>query len=154
MHVFGRKSPVHAAVWSLIVVIAATSGCDEKGPLLHEVAGVVRLDGVPLTNGSVSLRPDGNASNFEQPTGSISRDGAFRVYTHSRPGAPPGRYRVVVFSSETSPESKAAHPGLPKSAVPAQYCDPAKTPLTAEVIDSPEPGRYDLELVRDAKPSR
>lgn len=136
------------------VLLAACSGCREQGPLLHEVAGVVRLEGAALNNGSVSLRPDGNASNFEQPTGSISTEGAFLVYTRGRPGAPPGRYRVVVFSSEVPTGGTAAHPGLPKSAIPARYGDPSKTPLSVEVIDSPEPGRYDLELVRDAIPAR
>jgi hypothetical protein len=143
------QSPLLWIVWAGLVGGAAIGGCGEPGPDLHEVEGVARLEGSPLTDGSVSLRPDGTGGTFEQPTGSISPDGSFRVYTRGRPGAPPGRYRVVVFSNEPPSGATAAHPGMPRSVVPLRYNDPVKTPLLVEVIEAPEPGRYNLELVRD-----
>jgi hypothetical protein len=39
-------------------------------------------------------------------------------------------------------------PGRLKSLIPAKYADEKETPLRIEVIEGPEPGRYDLKLTR------
>lgn len=139
------------------LILHCGQGCSKpSGPELCPIEGQVWLDGQPLVSGSVSFRAEsrgsgggGNSSDeagWHQPTGSISPEGKYRVYTQGRWGAPPGRYRVVVFSTEST-AGTAAHPGLPRSVIPARYNDPRQSPLAVEVEPSPEPGRYDLRLV-------
>ncbi len=123
------------------------AGCADDGPKLVPVAGRVTLDGQPLSNGSVTLRPEAGDSNWEQPTGSIDADGKYVVYTQRKPGAPPGKYRVVIFATAaTKDASGAAHPGLPKSIVPAIFSDPKQTPLEI-VVDPARKPPFDWELV-------
>lgn len=126
------------------------SGCrGETGPRLFPVAGRVTLAGEPLATGAVTLRPESTRDGWEQPTGSIDEDGRYRVFTRERPGAPAGRYLVVVFSTApTRDKDGAAHPGLPASQIPVRYSDPAQTPLRITVGDSTGPA-FDLELNRD-----
>jgi len=130
-----------------IALSLALSGCSDSGPRLVAVAGRVTLDGQPLATGSVTLRPDAAEGNWEQPTGSIEADGKYTIYTQRRPGAPPGKYRVVVFATAPTKDAKgAAHPGLPTSIVPEIFSDPARTPLEIEV-DPVKKAAFDLELL-------
>jgi hypothetical protein len=60
-----------------------------------------------------------------------------------RKGAPAGWYKVVVYAVDDP------QPGKPnKYLVNKEYADVTTTPLRIEVIESPEPGRYDLQLRR------
>ncbi|HET6425818.1 MAG TPA: hypothetical protein VFG20_19160 [Planctomycetaceae bacterium] len=142
-------------MFSRIVVVSLVlflSGCSDSGPQLAPVVGHVTLDGKPLPRGSISLRPESTKDGWEQPTGSIDADGKYAVYTQGRPGAPPGRYRVIIFATEATHDANgAAHPGLPTSIVPAIYNDPERTPLKIEAtLQSRAP--FDLELSgHDAK---
>ncbi len=131
------------------MLLGLLSGCGNSGPKLVPVSGRITIDGQPLPRGSISLRAE---STWDQPTGSIDADGKYVVYTKGRAGAPPGRYRVVVFATEAAHDAEGkAHPGLPVSIVPALYNDPATTPLKIDVtLQSRAP--FDLELSRhDAK---
>lgn len=132
-----------------LMLLALLSGCGDTGPKLVPVSGRITLDGKPLPRGAVSLRTD---EHWEQPAGSIDADGRYVIYTQGRAGAPPGRYRVVVFATEAAHDAEGkAHPGLPVSIVPALYNDPSQTLLKIEVtLSSRAP--FDLELSRhDAK---
>jgi hypothetical protein len=119
-------------------------------PQLAPVRGVIFFDGMPLDHGSITLRPDGPRGSWEHPTGMIGPDGVYTVYTGAKPGAPPGMYRVVVFVTEQADADDAAHPGMPKSIIPARYNDPELTPLRLDVMTSAPAGAYRLELVSDA----
>lgn len=133
----------------MISVAGILVGCGAAAdPKLVSVAGRITFDGKPLPRGSVTLRPESTKDNWEQPTGSIDADGKYVVYTQGKPGAPPGRYRVVVFATEAARDADGkAHPGLPTSIVPAIYNDPVTTPLKIEVtLQSRAP--FDLELPR------
>ncbi len=86
-------------VWS-VALIVFLSGCGaDTGLKLVPVSGTVRLDGQPLPRGSITLRPESTKDGWEQPTGSIEADGTYVIYTQGRAGAPPGRYRVVIFAT-------------------------------------------------------
>jgi hypothetical protein len=114
---------------------------------LVPVRGRILLDGRPVTRGSVSLRPDDGAKSWDQPTGMIGTNGEYVVYTNGREGAPPGKYRVVVFVTETAENSgAAAHPGLPRSLVPERYNDPLRTPFRMNVTPHLSPDAYNLEV--------
>ncbi len=105
---------------------------------------------MPLGHGSLTLRPDGPDKSWEHPTGMIGPDGVYTVYTGGKPGAHPGMYRVVVFVTEETDSNDPAHPGMPKSIIPARYNDPELTPLRLDVMASALAGAYRLELVSDA----
>jgi hypothetical protein len=99
--------------------------------------------------GTVSFRPDTAAGNPSRhhPTGPIDADGWFEVYTVGRKGAPPGRYKVLVFADANAPTSgAAAHPLPPRWLVPDKYTREATTTLAVEVVANAAPDHYQLEL--------
>jgi len=132
---------------------AGSVGCERRaGETLLPVTGRITFDGQPLTGGSLSLRPDGGNTNWQQPTGMIDANGRFVVYTNSQAGAPPGTYRIVAFVTETTKtETGAARPGLPRSLIPPRYNDPQQTPLRLTVVAQPTADAYNLELTSSDK---
>jgi len=135
-----------------LLSVLALSGCREEVSGLTAVRGRVTLDGQPLLSGSVSLRPEDGMAAWERPTGMIDAQGNFVIYTQQREGAPPGKYRVIVFATEAVTAADGSpHPGLPRSLIPARYNDPAKSPLHIEVPSSANSGTFDLELMTREK---
>ena len=59
-----------------------------------------------------------------------------------RKGAPPGWYKVVVTAYDNP------RPGNLKPLISMKYQDAKTTPLEKEVVENPEPGRYDFNLTR------
>jgi hypothetical protein len=121
-------------------------GCSEKGqqgPALVPVSGVVKMNGKPLTTGgSVSYR---DSTGLVQPGGSIEADGTYKVFLDKREGAPPGRYRVLVFASVPRANT-AGHGGLPRLIIDEKFMRPDMTPLSVEVKSDNPPGTYDLAV--------
>jgi hypothetical protein len=96
----------------------------------------------------VSFRPDaarGNASGHH-PTGEIV-NGTFELYTARQKGAPPGWYKVLVFSDENSTQG-GLRPVMPRWATHAKYTSEQTTDLFVEVVEKPAPEAYDLHLSR------
>ncbi len=123
------------------------SGCQSEanGPPLIPVRGIVTLQGKPLHSGSVSFRDE---TNLIQPTGGIQPDGTYELFNGKRAGAPAGRYRVVVFATESIAESQGGHGGLPKLVIDRKYTDPRTTPLSVEVKPDAEPDAYNLTVTK------
>lgn len=124
------------------------AGC--SGPVketLYPVVGVVKVGERPLATGTVSLRPDRGGGNaiWHNPTGEIDREGRYELFTTGRPGAPPGKYKVVVFATEEV-DVPGAHPGMPKSIINTKYNSEQTSPLAYEVVAAPADGTYDLQL--------
>lgn len=121
-------------------------GCSSKpsGPELIPVHGKITLDGKPLTSGgSVSFR---DPSGLIQPSGAIVADGTYTLFLAPRQeGAPAGKYKVVVFASE-SREEAAKHNRLPLLTINRKYLDPKTTPLAVEVKKDAAPGAYDFAV--------
>jgi hypothetical protein len=75
--------------------------------------------------------------------GRIGPDGRYELTTNgvtkseTGKGAPLGWYKVTLLTTL---------PGAPDITVNPKYTDPAKTPLSIEVVANPEPGHYDLKL--------
>lgn len=132
--------------------LLATMGCRQPPQeVFYPVRGKITLDGQPLPRGSVTLRSESQPAGH-QPTGLIGPPGEFVVYTSRRAGAPPGSYRVVVFATEAAAGAAGtAHPGLPKSLIPARYNRPEQTPLRLEVAAAPAATSYTLELTSHEK---
>jgi hypothetical protein len=129
-----------------VVLVCAflASGCGKGSAKLTPVAGKVTLNGQPVTAGQVSLftlEKEGKAAGLM--TGKIDSSGGYQIVTDNRDGAPLGKYRVTV-----TPSMMPAAPGEkgPMGTIPQKYMDTQKSPLSFEVVENPEPGRYDLKL--------
>jgi len=135
--------PRRAAV---LVATVALFGCsDSSGPRLVQVKGKVYLGDQPLTRGSVSFRPQvQGGSPGPEPYGTIEKDGTYTIYTNQKPGAPVGKYFVLVVATEEAEQTGATV--TPKSLIDPKYADPDSKLLPVEVVENATPGQYDLKL--------
>ena len=134
-----------AAVLAVALVVNA-AGCKDEGERLAPVGGVLTVQAKPVPNGTVTFYPDaakGNATQH-QPCGVVAADGRFELFVPGgRKGAPPGWYKVVVYAVDDP------QPGKPNRYwVNTKYATPSATLLSVEVVENPEPGRYDRQLDR------
>ena len=138
---------VMSAAMAAALLTAMAVGCGSKPQSLQiPVSGKVTIDGKPATEGGVSYRDEQTGMN--QPAGKIAADGTYTLTHAHRDGAPPGRYRVVVFVTESPKSATGEIIGLPKVVVNNKFTNPATTPLTVEVTQDGPPGQYDLAVTR------
>jgi hypothetical protein len=114
----------------------ALAGC---GPRLVEVSGKATVGGKPLTKAGVFFAPDKDNPSKEIARGWPDENGVYHVQTGGSKGCPTGWYKVFVIV-ETKRGSSAPSP------VHAKYLDPAKSPLSIEVVANPKPGAYDFNF--------
>ena len=135
-----------AAISLAAAIVLVLAGCGESGPRLVPVKGTVSVGGKTLTRGSVSLRPDKtrDEKGTAEPAGNIEADGTYTLYTNGKPGAPLGKYVVLVAATEDiDPNNPSA---APKSLIPAKYSSQDTVQFQIEVVESPAPGAYDIKL--------
>ena len=144
------------------------TGCD-SGPKLVPVTGTVTLDGKPLAHKSLMFMPEegtpGNGGGANtQKDGTYSLIASIPGGLTDEAGAPPGRYKVIVFEptipitedlevqgDDPSVLTPAISPdfGQRKREIPAIYAKQETTPLTIEVPESG--GTVDLKLTSSGK---
>lgn len=73
----------------LLVAVSLSLGCN-RGPYLYKVSGEVTCDGVPLTDGEISLVPEEIG---------VAADGASIINGHFDLLAKPGKKKVVIRAS-------------------------------------------------------
>jgi hypothetical protein len=128
-----------------------TSGIGNTVP----VSGRITLDGQPLTSPTtvVLFKPEVSRRDTKtlEPIGTVDAHGNYTLFTGSKKGAPPGRYKVIVTATEVHGDGGVQgppnHRPRPKSLVPAQYGQATTTPFAIEVVENPAPGVYDLVLI-------
>jgi hypothetical protein len=133
---------IRAILWSCALVILAGCGKSEPplGPLVP-VQGKIKLDnGTPLPDGVVRFTPLDRDPN-PASAGDIGADGSYTLSTRGKPGAPEGKYRVVL----TRGQDRAAW-----SRVPNKYSSEKKSPLEVEVVENKPQGGYDLKVQSQA----
>jgi hypothetical protein len=134
---------------AIVALLGVAAGCGKKAGEFVPVSGKVTLDGKPLTVGAISFRPDaarGNAS-MHIPSGDIDPQGNYKLVTVGKDGAPLGWYKVLVFADANSLDgSNRASPLPPKWLMNAKYITEKGTDLSVEVVQTPEPGAYDLKV--------
>jgi hypothetical protein len=121
-----------------LFILLGCSG-DPRGKYYPVEGKITLADGKPVPPGSVSFLPiqtDPNAPVFPASMGPI-KDGSYTLSTKGKPGAPAGKYRVVLSSSGDK---------MAWSKVPRQYTIEKKSPLEVEVVADKPPGGYDLKL--------
>ncbi len=149
----GRYSPLPLAL--LTVTLVAGGGCGgATAPTerLVPVSGTITLDGKPLAGATIMFWPDSAKGNqtTSQPYAEADSQGRYQLLLgigkdkHS--GSPLGWYRVIVEAWDLPKGKSSNHP--PKLLSPQVYADPKKSPLAVEVIETPAPGAYDLQLKR------
>jgi hypothetical protein len=133
----------------LFVAVAALAalpaGCGQTK--LVPVSGRVTIDNKPLTTGYVTYKPDKSKGNTftGEPTGKIESNGDYTLTTNGKPGAPVGWYKVIVPANapfDVEDPSKAK----PKWLVNPRFVTESTTPLEKEVVATPAPGAYDLNV--------
>jgi hypothetical protein len=146
----GRLDGLRFVPLFLTPMLLGVWGCGGSGSseALVPVSGKVTIGGAPLTRGSISFRADkarGNKSTAE-PYGEIKSDGTYTLYTNKKPGAPAGKYIVLVEASEDVDPNKPS--ATPKAIVHPKYSDPDMPILQVDVVENPKPGQYDLAVTR------
>ena len=139
----------------IFAVISGVSGCGGMGSeKVVPVTGRVMVDGMPMSQGTVTFMPDESKGNKTQltPGGMIDGSGNYKLMTGDREGAPPGWYRVGV-----SPMGMSMGGGMPTQSDPTKleksgpnkkYQLPSTSGISIEVVESPAAGAYDLKLTK------
>jgi hypothetical protein len=122
------------------------AGCGAERNPLCPVQGTITVGGQPVPSGNVTFYPDTSKGNgtSHQPLGTLDAAGHFELAVPGgKKGAPPGWYKVVVYAVDDP------QPGKPNRYFTSpHYSSVRTTPLAVEVIETPEPGRYDFSLKR------
>lgn len=147
-HLNGRSPRRLVPAAALAVAVGVAVGCS-GGPKLYPVQGKVYIDDQLVETGEtvtgyVVLYPDQAKGNLTQEhvQGNIGPDGSFKVFAGPKEGAPPGWYKVRVDVADTKPSD----PYYFKRRTPEKYNEKDKSGIVFEVVENPEPGRYDLKL--------
>jgi hypothetical protein len=104
-----------------------------------EVSGKATVNGKPLTKAGVFFAPDKDNPVKEIPRGWLDQNGVYQLQTGDRKGCPPGWYKVIVMVEQIKGEIRP-------SPVNKKYLDPAKSPLSIEVVANSQPGAYDFNF--------
>jgi hypothetical protein len=123
---------------ALASAAVAAAGCGDPGPKLVPVAGVVLIDGKPLTHGFVQVAPVGGRA----ATGKIGPDGRFTLTTFTEnDGCYVGTHPVAVVATESiDGSSQRWH-------APKKYTSADTSGLTV-TVDGPTDG-LKIELTWD-----
>lgn len=136
------RSTIIGAIVFVVVGCSKPVGFEKLVP----VEGKVTVEGQPLSMGMVVLQPEkleGPDQNLP-PGGWIGHvhNGSYQVMAAGKPGAPPGRYRIMVIPSDAAQTKKWRI--QTKSGTMADN----STGVEIDVTDNPEPGSFDLSLTR------
>ena len=125
----------------LLLLFLLPAGCGSD--TLYPVEGSVTFNGQPARGATVVFFPEGDDSlTAVVPSGGVGDDGTFTISTNGKPGAPAGKYRVVVHIPAPAGPKAADPPGVmgddperkgDAKNVPGPFSDRATTPLRAEV---------------------
>jgi hypothetical protein len=104
----------------IVLISVALFGCGKSSTTVP-VSGIVKLDGKPLANASVSFVPEGQG---KQATGTTDEFGKFVLSTiDPRDGAMPGHYKVIISPNSApieAPEGQSADEGMVSDAAAAK----------------------------------
>lgn len=128
-----RYLPLILALTVFVGSLVSFSGCRQNPKNLSKVYGVVRVDGKPLTKGTVMFVPDAGRS----ATGTIQSDGTFTMQTFGdSDGALVGKHKVAVIAYEADKYNRPAYEAPNQKSeplVPQHYMSPGTSGLTFEV---------------------
>ena len=107
-------------------LLAATVGCSDGRPARVPVSGIVKIDGQPLTTGTIRFVPETGRAAI----GSIDKNGRFILTCYElNDGVPPGTHRISITATEPVGNKVRWH-------APVKYSDHKTSGLTRQ-IDTP-----------------
>jgi hypothetical protein len=119
-----------------VCALVAAAGCG-GGPKVVPVSGIATLDGQPLSGFGLQFNPEVEARL--DCTGYPGGDGSYSVITDDSfdqyKGAPPGKYKVTIFSPNDKP-----------ILANKRYTNVQTTDMIVEVKADAPPGAYDLKF--------
>ena len=132
------------AAWIALSLLTAT-GCGPGEMKTVPVEGTVTLGKTPLKTGSITFHPEGGGetTGSSLPVGTIE-NGAYKLGTGEKPGAPPGRYKVTITA--TVPSDPKDEYSEPRSLIAEKFGDPSTTTLSADVKEGGGP--YNFEVTK------
>lgn len=150
----------HARFQTLFVCgLGFLIGCADTGETVHhDVSGLVRLEGTPLTSGTVQFIPLGNRGELSpRLTGVIGHDGQFSLIgPGGKPGAPEGVYVVTIHPAQSSVNGSAINGTTfarsehrVEMVLPEIYSSEETSGITAQV----DADSYEFEFDLSAKPT-
>jgi hypothetical protein len=152
------------ALVAAIAVATALAGCGEK---LMKARGTVKVDGVPVKEGTIMFVP----TKSGRPANGRIMDGSFTLSFHAQDdGLPPGDYKVVIVADLWKEGKKTAEqlreeaamkrngvadelamPGTLIHIVPPEYNHHDTTPLTQTVAASGGEQKFDFDIATKKK---
>jgi hypothetical protein len=137
-----RRFEVQTFLLGMVCVcVVFTAGCG-GGPKTYPVSGKATVDGQPLTDFVVTFVPNAQKGNTAEVDCSarLGQDGQYTLQTDDRykvyKGAPPGWYKVSIWSTEDK-----------QVPINKKFLEP-KTALEIEVVSDAPPGHYDLKFTK------
>jgi hypothetical protein len=127
----------------MVLVAVLGAGCGKPAESLAPVAGKVTVGNEKVTSGQVTLIPQDGKQHTDPSAGNIE-NGEYTIFTGGKEGAPFGKYKVTV-NIPMMPSGTNKPPIMPFD---RKFADAQKTPLTIEVVSSPNAGAYDLKLTK------
>ena len=141
-----------AAFFAFCVVICGCGGSTDNPLGRQAVSGKVTLDGVPLSQGSISFEPQSaSAAEAAVNAGTVVENGQYEIPAHQ--GLLPGTYKVSISASQQSGSTstnpieamnQASQQQAATELVPEKYN--VNSELSIEVKDD-GPGQFDFELL-------
>lgn len=112
---------------ALAAAVVVLAGCGGDGPKIVPAAGVVTIDGQPLTYGHIQVLPAG----WRPASGRIGPDGRFTLTTNAESdGCVVGTHPVVILAGEpVGPEATKWH-------APKKYADGKQSNLTVTITEA------------------
>lgn len=128
--------------WGLVFAVCVLAGCGSSTKPVRAVSGTVKLDGKPLTDGSINFI---SAAGFS--ASSKIKDGSFSISNSQFGGGIPlGDYQVAVEGAPPpDPLTKPTQAASTPMEIPRKYRDPATSGLTAKVDKNSKPFEFGLE---------
>jgi len=139
-------------VLSALATLLLLVGCKVPGDEGNRVpveGHVTFADSKPLYRGTVIFTPDGGKGNVSQhePRGPIDEQGNYKLSTTERlDGVAPGWYQVTIIAQQPYDESKSSWD--PPWIINRKYGNRQTSGLAVEVVEKPEPGRYDFKVTK------
>ncbi len=132
----------YVLVWAGCLLCLGCAGGADDAPVLAHVDGLVLIDGLPLTAGTISFVPDSKrGTKGPMASGAIDPTGRFTLRTFvPDDGAVVGFHRVSIEAYEPVPPFDPENPKMvePVPLIPTRYFDVSTSELTAEVQAGPE----------------
>ncbi len=128
---------------AIVLLNTSCSGATNDTPKTVEVTGIITIKDKPISGASVVFMPKSGPS----AVGTTDDSGAYILKTGKAIGATPGQHVVTVTAGGETPMpgTEEAKSDKSKPLIPADYGDPKKSGLTADVKASGN-NNFDFKL--------